>query len=94
MRNPGYVHELAALYLVGDQTEIRRLVTSNGVDDSDLDAAIQTLKPLDPRGRENKILDRYVIDAVENGWAYGAPANETTWVLGQRARGYYEPRGH
>ena len=94
MQNPGYVHELAAIYLNGDHAEIRRLARRNGVNDSDLDAAIQTLKDLDPRRREIKIHDLYVLDAVEKGYAEGDPANETTWVLSQRAHGYYEPEGH
>lgn len=91
MRNPGYVHELAGIYLDGGGDETLALAQRNGVDRPDIDTAARTLQPLSPEQRDAKIHETYVADAQEQGYAYGDPANETTWVLAQRARDHYDP---
>ncbi len=93
MRNPGYVHELAALYLDG-KLEIVAVAERNGVSDADLQAAVGNLRPLDPEAHQDKIHQLYVADAHEKGYAEGDPERETTWVLGQRAHAYYHLEGH
>ncbi len=90
MRNPGYVHELAEIYLDGGGEETVKLAETNGVDKADLHAAMRALKAFDAEGRKAKIHEIYVIDAGEKGYAYGDPTMETTWVLAQRAMEYYQ----
>lgn len=92
MRNPGYVHELAALHL-GGSLEIEALAKRNGVRDHDFQAALRDLAPMDPGARDDRIHHLYVSDALEKGYAEGDPDRETTWVLGQRAHAYYDLQG-
>ena len=89
MRNPGYVHELAAMNLDGIP-EIEAVAKRNGVTDADLQAAVRNLAPMDPAARQDRIHQLYVSDALEKGYAEGDPNRETTWVLGQRAHAYYD----
>ncbi|MBO1756452.1 hypothetical protein [Allobranchiibius sp. CTAmp26] len=89
MRNPGYVHELAALHL-GGSPDIEEVVNRNGVSNADLEEAIRNLAPMDPAARDARIHQLCVSDALEQGYAEGDPARETTWVLGQRAHAYYD----
>jgi len=93
MRNPGYVYELAALSLDG-KSGIDALAKSNGVSEADLQAAVQTLRPLDHKARQAEIHQLYVDDAREKGYAEGDPEQETIWVLGQRAHAYDDLQGH
>jgi len=89
IRNPGYVHELAALYLDG-KAEISAVAKSNGVSDVDLQEAVANLRPLDREALDHEIHRLYVADAREKGYAAEDPERETTWVLGQRAHAYYD----
>lgn len=92
MRNPGYVHELAAMHLDGSPN-IEAVAKRNGVRDADLQAVVSNLAPMDPTARQDLIHQLYVSDAVEKGYAEGNPNLETTWVLGQRAHAYYDLQG-
>ncbi len=93
MRNPGYIHELAALYLDG-KAEIVAVAKRNGVSDVDLQEAVANLTPLDREARLHEIHQLYVADAREKGYAEEDPERETTWVLGQRAHSYYDQQSH
>jgi len=93
MRNPGYVHELAALYLDGRDPQTLAAARRNGVSDSDLATATAALEPLSNEDRLSKIHDLYVSDARDKGYAEGDPEVESSWVLGQRAHAYYDRKG-
>ena len=93
MRNPGYVHELAALYLDGRDPQTLAAARRNGVSDSDLATATAALEPLSNEDRLSKIHDLYVSDARDKGYAEGDAEVESSWVLGQRAHAYYDRKG-
>lgn len=86
MRNPGYVHELAAIHLAAAGALI---ADRDGVAREDLMAAAAALAPLSEWQRREKIRALYVADALEKGYAVGDPAGEATLVLRERALRYY-----
>jgi len=92
MRNPGYVHELAATHLERT-SEIEEVAKRNDVTDADLQVTLRNLAAMDPVARQDRIHQLYVSDALEKGYAEGDPNRETTWVLGQRAHAYYDLQG-
>jgi len=93
MRNPGYVHELAAQYLDGRDPQTLAAAQRNGVSDSDLATAMADLEHLSNEDRLRKNHDLYVFDARDKGYAEGNPEVESSWVLGQRAHAYYDLEG-
>ena len=89
VRNPGYVHELAAIFVEQDDPKIRLVAERNGVTDAELSAAVASLRPLTQTQRQRRVHELYVADAREQGYAVGDPAQESTWVLAQRADAHY-----
>lgn len=91
MRNPGYVHEIAAMVLRGElsASSAKDLLEGQNGGSAGLEQATEDLRSMSTSQIQDRIRELYVADGAEHGYC-STETTESVWVLGQRAHAHYD----